>query len=61
MPYARGQELFRIALKKDLRKRFDQLAEHHHRPVYMEAELALMAWLERYEGNPSPTAVESQS
>lgn len=59
MPYARGQELFRIALKREVKERFDLLAERHHRPVYMEAELALVAWLERYEGNPSPIAVEA--
>lgn len=60
MPYQRGSEVFRIALKEEVKIRFERLAELHHRPSYMEAELALQAWLQQYEGNDSPTAVEAE-
>jgi hypothetical protein len=59
MPYQRGSEVFRIALKEEVKNRFERLAALHHRPAYMEAELALQAWLQRYEGNNSSTAVEA--
>jgi len=52
--------MYCIALTAEVKNRFKRLAALHHRPAFMEAELALQTWLHRFENNESPRAAEGE-